>query len=80
MMSHRRESVRKELFDAGEMCVRCSTPYSDGGFTMKVDPIKMPIKRAKKIMRMQDDKSNPKKQKLAKKWTRKANNLIVRGF
>lgn len=71
------DEERTKSFDVGETCGKCSISWTEGDFSIKINKINISLKRAQKIMRLNNDKSNPKKQRISKKWTKLANNTIV---
>lgn len=71
------DKTQLKYFDASEVCKRCSLPWKDGNLSLQLKQMKMTKRKALKVRLLQEDKSNAKKQKLAKRLSKKANNVIV---
>lgn len=71
------QSDQRTLFSDEEMCRKCSTPWIDLNYSLSIAPIKTTKRKAQKIQKQIDNKSN-RKSHLAKKLSKKINNTVVR--
>lgn len=62
-----------------EMCRKCSTPWADASYSMSIAPIKVTQRKARKFREQIEDKSKRKKY-LARKLSKRMNNIVVRTF
>lgn len=74
----RQENTDVKVPSADEQsCPKCSIPWSDAKYQLRVKPVQMSKKQSAKIRNLIDIKSNLKKQRFAKKSARKVNNAVV---
>lgn len=66
----------KSFLSDEEMCRKCSTPWSDTNYSLSIAAIKTTKRKSRKIHKQIDDKSK-RKNHLAKKLSKKANNVVV---
>lgn len=66
----------KTFLSDEEMCRKCSTPWCDTGYSLSIAPIKMTKRKAHKVHKQIEEKSN-RKSHLARKLSKRVNNIVV---
>lgn len=71
------ENFGEFKFNDEEICRKCSTPWNDAKYSLKIDCVASSKKKSSKILRLIDDKGQGTKHRYAKKSAKKVNNVVV---
>ncbi|XP_031617516.1 uncharacterized protein LOC116337244 [Contarinia nasturtii] len=73
---HSNPNQSKTQLNEEEMCRKCSSPWWDTNYSLSIAPVKVTKRKAQKLQKQIDDKSK-RKGPLAKKLSKKLNNIVT---